>query len=107
VVVGSLALRASSVQQSYAMSTRSSSTKIFSRKYVLGLSALLAIGFVGYLYYTRPSSQWGWACQQSQQGGHVKLGLEEQNRLIEAIYQVLYILTVSQVVTHDGVYQNI
>ena len=71
------------------ISPRTLHPRISSRRSLIGLAALVAVGLVSvYIYYSRPSTRWNWAYQQSATPGHVKFGLDEQNRLIEAIYQV-------------------
>ena len=60
-----------------------------SRRLLLGVSAFVGIGLVSAcLYFAQSKPQWGWASQQGATRGYAQLGLEEQNRLIEAIYQV-------------------
>lgn len=58
------------------------------KKLLAGSASLTALCLISaYLYYSRTSS--GLSCQQSvHAGSRLRFGIEEQNRLIEAIYQV-------------------
>ena len=54
----------------------------------MGGASITALSLVSaYLYFSRSSS--GLSCQQSMYASdHLRFGIDEQNRLIEAIYQV-------------------
>ena len=71
------------------MHTRAHSRSPASRTLLLGLAAFAGVGLVSAcLYFARAGAPWAaWAPQK---GGtrRTMYGLEEQNRLIEAIYQV-------------------
>ena len=55
---------------------------------LVGGASITALCLISaYLYYSRSST--GLSCQQSMYAGdNLRFGLDEQNRLIEAIYQV-------------------
>ena len=58
------------------------------KKVLVGSASVTALCLISaYLYYSRSFT--GLSCQQSvNAGSHAHFGLNEQNRLIEAIYQV-------------------
>ena len=71
------------------MHVRPQTGRSMSRRLLLGISAFVGIGVVSAcLYFAQSQPQWGWASQQAATRGSAQLGMEEQNRFIEAIYQV-------------------
>ena len=61
--------------------------QVSKRKLLVGGTSVTALCLLSvYLYYSRTSSDL--SCQSLHAGSHLRFGLEEQNRLMEAIYQV-------------------
>lgn len=57
------------------------------KRSILALSALLLVGSVGLILYFSPQ-QGIWSCRRIPAAGNARGDFQEQNRLIEAIYQV-------------------
>ena len=70
------------------LQARQQAQQSWKKKILAGSASLTALCLISaYLYYSRTSA--GLSCQQgTHAGSRLRFGIEEQNRLIEAIYQV-------------------
>ena len=70
------------------LQARQQAQQSWKKKILAGSASLTALCLISaYLYYSRTSA--GLSCQQGiHAGSRLHFGIEEQNRLIEAIYQV-------------------